>query len=353
MTQLPTHSVLATAPNPGAVAIIHVVGPATRQVISQLTGRQTWTPGRLYLSDFAGIDQGLAVLFDDQSAQITPHGGPRVGQKILAQLAQYGAPPAGDPVDAALLFPEAESDLEADMLWTLAQAHSPAAVDLLLAQPPLWQAWLAEDPQMRRALPDILGDSAVWERLLNPPTVVVAGLPNVGKSTLTNRLLGRSASLVADLPGTTRDWVGGLIEIHGLALHWIDTPGLRVSPDPLEQAAIAAAGQVLSQADVLIALRDPSAAWPEPDALPRVPDLWVLNKMDLLKNQPPGRQRLHDLAISSLTGQGLDLLEEKIAAALGWPDQPVAQLWAFSPRLRAACQSRAATEVERYARRRI
>ncbi|NJL31882.1 MAG: GTP-binding protein [Phycisphaerales bacterium] len=57
--------------------------------------------------------------------------------------------------------------------------------------------------------------------------VVVAGQPNVGKSTLMNKMLGRSASLVADLPGTTRDWVAGWVELEGVALHWMDTPGLR------------------------------------------------------------------------------------------------------------------------------
>src|SRR5690606_37975884 len=102
------------------------------------------------------------------------------------------------------------STIEADMLATITAASSPAAVDRLLDQPQRWREALAQNDL---DLPHILNLTARLDRLIHPATVVLVGKPNVGKSTLTNHMLGRSVSLVADLPGTTRDWVAGLAEL--------------------------------------------------------------------------------------------------------------------------------------------
>ncbi len=127
--------------------------------------------------------------------------------------------------------------------------------------------------------------SRCLNRLIDPPLVVVVGAANVGKSTLSNALFGRSMSITADRPGTTRDYTSGRIELAGLVVDWHDTPGLRATDDPIERKAIDLARSLIEHADLLIALTDHEHEWPQ---LPRDPDLRVLNKIDLLPS-PPGR----------------------------------------------------------------
>ncbi|MEO0515377.1 MAG: GTPase, partial [Planctomycetota bacterium] len=180
------------------------------------------------LRNFAGIDEGLAGRVSPTTAQLMPHGGLRVVQKLETWLREQGVTRAED-IDTQALYPEATSPIEADVLHAIATASSPAAIGLLAAQPQCWRDWLASDPKSEIRNPKSL------QHLLTPPTIVVVGRPNVGKSTLLNRLVGRSASVVADLPGTTRDWVGGLVELvprggeaqrDAIAVRWLDTPGL-------------------------------------------------------------------------------------------------------------------------------
>lgn len=324
-----------TATRPGAVAVMQLYGPGVEDLLQRVTDRGGWEPGRLYLVDIAGVDRGLAVLLrsgPDGVAQLMPHGGPRVVQSILEKLAGLDVSIERDP-DPAAMYPEADSPIQADVLYALSQAASPAAIDRLLAQPDLWRltrqnAQPIDRERTRR-------DTDVLDRLIVPPTVVVVGRPNVGKSTLTNRLMGRTVSLVADLPGTTRDWVGALVELGGIcdavAVRWLDTPGLRDSNDGIEQRAIGLAREVIASADVLIAMRDPATDWPEEGALPREPDLRVVNKIDESCSNTawPGA-----IAISALTGQGIDALQQQILAALRIDAVSDDSLWAFSQRLR-------------------
>ena len=248
------------------------------------------------------------------------------------------------------------------MLAALATAASSAAIDLLLKQPALWQAWL--ETKRRRETGDrrqesqsprtpvrgsdrrsqILSNSNVLDRLIDPPTVVIVGRPNVGKSTLTNRMLGRSASIVADLPGTTRDWVAGIAELNAgsdpqaaIAVRWLDTPGLRQSDDAIEQNAITLANQVIREADVLIMMRDPDVDWPDEASLPRRPDLRVMNKIDRL-GAPSPTLETDTKMISAQTGEGIADLERDIVARLGLNDLDSAMPWAFSKALRDMLQ---------------
>ena len=336
MTVDPPRVVVATAPNPGAIGLVQVLGPTAASLLRQLTGIDDWPTQRLRLADFAGIDQGLAVLLRDDWAQLMPHGGPHVMRKLLDRLIELGASYEPDP-PARQLYPEAESVCEAQMLALLARAASPAAIDLLLAQPRLWRSWLDQPDEDAAA---IIARSDRLDRLVDPPSAVVLGRPNVGKSTLTNRMLGRAASIVADLPGTTRDWVAGLAELGppatAVAVRWLDTPGLRDSDDRVEQSAIELARIAIKQADVLIAMRDPETPWPDADHLPRRPDVWVVNKVD----DPPddlGQGDLESpLSISALCGSGIADLERLVLGRLALDDLDAESLWAFSPTLRAA-----------------
>ncbi|MFN3168131.1 MAG: GTPase [Phycisphaeraceae bacterium] len=353
-----TRVTLATANTPGAVAIVQLHGEGVVDVLQQLTGKADWQARRVRLCHFADIDEGLAVLLNDQAAQLMPHGGPRVVQKLIEHLtAKLGCAYDATP-DAQALYPEANSPIEADMLDAIARAASPAAIDLLAAQPALWAGLLKQaglSPTHARA---ILERSRILDRLINPPTVVVVGPANVGKSTLTNALMGRSVSLVADLPGTTRDWVGALVELSAtgstrdaVAVNWLDTPGLRTSDDAVEQRAIALARKQIARADVLIAMRDPEQDWPDASALPREPDLWVVNKVDdtaETQHDWDGISPEKPLQISAANNRGIDRLQDVVVDRLGLssfsPDTP----WAFSGSLCDAIESCDLAMLARY-----
>jgi len=343
-----TRLCMTTSPTPGAVAILQLIGPGVEQVLSKLTGRGQWEAGRLYLVDFAGIDRGLAVLIrSGQSgvAQLMPHGGPRVVRSLIEAVGALGVLFDPQP-DASTIFPEADSPIQADALVAVASASSPAAIDRLLTQPALWRSAVQANIKITPLDRDkIQQESHLLDRLVTPPTVVVVGKPNVGKSTLTNRLMGRSVSLVADLPGTTRDWVGGVVEIadvgvlsadvkrgggpSSVAVRWVDTPGLRDSADDIEQRAIGLASQAIASAEVLIVMRDPDNDWPDAGDLPREPDIRVVNKADLTEGHWPDA-----VSISAATGQGIEMLQRCVVDALGLSQINRGACWAFSDTLR-------------------
>lgn len=343
-----TRVTLTTANTPGAVAIVQLFGSDLMNVLKDLTGRASYQDRRAYLVDFAGIDEGLAIKCDDGSAQLMPHGGPRVIQRLLEHLTQelgcsYDASP-----DTSELYPEAESRIEADMLDAIARAASPAAIDLLAAQPRLWRDLMGSNGEPGDAPRQaILARSRTLSHLIDPPSVVVAGPANVGKSTLTNALMGKSVSIVADLPGTTRDWVGGLVELsattdvqQAIAVHWLDTTGLRESDDDIEQRAIQLARQQIERADVLIAMRDRSEPWSDEGALPRKPDLFVVNKVDdaLPPEADAGLTPDQPLCISATSQRNLDRLQSIIIHQLGLDDL-ANEPWAFTKKLHAWCES--------------
>lgn len=343
-----TRVTLTTANMPGAVAILQLHGEGVAGVLEKLTGRAEWPDRRAYLVDLIDIDEGLVILLNEQVAQLMPHGGPRVVQRLIEHLTRhlgciYEATP--DPRE---LYPEAESPIEADMLAAIANAASPAAIDLLAAQPGLWRSLLQQAGELSQTQRQHIADrSATLYHLLTPPTVVLAGPANVGKSTLTNALMGKAMSIVADLPGTTRDWVGGLVELsatnearQAIAMHWLDTPGLRDSDDLVEQRAIALAKQQIEQAQVLIAMRDPDRPWPDLESLPREPDLYVINKVDDAEpgGVEDGRSIEQPLLISASKHLNLTQLQARIIDQLGLT-QLNHEPWAFAKQLLAWCES--------------
>ena len=125
-------------------------------------------------------------------------------------------------------------------------------------------------------------------------------------------------------------------------MRWTDTPGLRQSDDAIEQRAIEQANQVIAAADVLIVMRDPLIDWPKETALPRTPDVWVMNKMDradAISPRPPGSHeqdeeslgmtRRSPLSISAETGANTERLEQAVLGKLGLARLPTGAI-AFS-----------------------
>jgi tRNA modification GTPase len=352
----PTIATLATALSPGAIAIVQVTGPDAGRIVAELCGSAPSPRSRLV--EIPGVDEALVVRLRDDWIQLMPHGGVRLVQTLMQKLEQLGA--GLEPPTPRELYPEAGSELEADMLAALAAAASPAAIDRLLEQPRLWREAVGRGSLDIAAIEK---QTTALDRLITPPTVVLAGRPNVGKSTLSNYVMGRSASITADLPGTTRDWVAGLAELRTpmgeLAVRWFDTPGLHDSSDPIEQRAIELARNVVRDADVLIAVRDPSTEFLADDELPRRADVYVVNKCDVeariadrgTRNGAAGesfRAPSSALRVSALAGTGIDDVAAAIAASLGLADLPGAGAWAFSGRLKAMLRGANAGELADY-----
>lgn len=324
----------ATAANPGAIAIIQLLGECER-ILIQLTRQRDWPVGRMRLSDLGGIDTGIVVRLDDEIAQIMPHGGPRVVHLLSARLMELGCELATNQQGESplALFPEARDDIEALMLGTMSRAASPRAIDLLLDQPRRWRELLDGD---RGPTADDLARSRRLNRLLTPPLVALAGRPNVGKSTLSNALLGRSMSIALDMPGTTRDYTAGRIDLAGVVVDWFDTPGLRESDDAIERTSIEIAARLMARADLLIAMRDPERDWPP---LPRQADVFVLNKIDTLENfaagaAHDGRASSAPLPISAARLHNLPALVQLISERLvPQADRDHPGPWMFDERL--------------------
>jgi len=308
----------ATAARPGAIAILQLEGDV-EPALRALTGVADWPAGRARLVRFADVDRGLAVRLTQRVAQLMPHGGPRVVQRLCAWMDRLGIRTAScDEVPPQLAFPEASDRFEALALAAVARAASPLAIDLLLDQPRRWRALTAPDDKD-------LARSKRLNRLIDPPIVVVTGPVNVGKSTLGNALVGRSMSIATDLPGSTRDYTSGRVELAGIVVDWHDTPGRRETTDAVEAEAARIAERLVDSADLVIALTDHETTWA---AMKRTPDLRVANKCDL------GARRDADLSISATDGTGIPELVRAVRDLLVPPeDLKHPGAWVFDRRL--------------------
>jgi tRNA modification GTPase len=162
----------------------------------------------------------------------------------------------------------------------------------------------------------LLDDQRRGERLREGPVVAIAGPVNVGKSSILNRLAGRSAAIVSPHAGTTRDVIEVSLDLGGYPVTMLDTAGIRDSQDPVEQEGMRRARERASQADLVLWVADatdPAPAPPPADLRARFPDTWVvLNKCDIVqmdRHDFPDSLRGHKiLCISAKTGESFDKL---------------------------------------------
>ena len=316
----------ATPHGAGAVAMIEMIGDVSA-CLQALCGRDV-AIGGLSLRHFDRIDDGLVARLAPERAQLMPHGGTRIVEQLAEWLAAHGANWIDDPntarasLDPLELFPEAADRVEALALATLARAASPLAVRLLLAQSPRWSE--------HGDAPFTEEDFARSKRLMNlvePPRVALIGLPNAGKSTLSNALLGQDYALTSPLPGTTRDAVSARIDLAGLVVEWFDLPGVRETTDAEERTAIELSQSLLRDADFVISLAAPGLPWLD---LARKPDLTLYSKSDDPSSKDCELRSKADLCVSSTTGEGLDALRALIRDHLVPPqDRACERPWAF------------------------
>jgi tRNA modification GTPase len=156
--------------------------------------------------------------------------------------------------------------------------------------------------------------------------VVLAGQPNVGKSSLLNRLAGEDLAIVTEIPGTTRDAVRQTIQVEGVPMNIIDTAGLRDTSDRVEAIGIARAWEAIERADVLLLLVDAREGVTAEDRaivkrLPRrLKAVTVFNKIDLSGDAPraEGAPEGWHIHLSAKTGEGIDALRRALLALAGW-----------------------------------
>ncbi len=306
---------IASAPPPGAVSIIELRGDIDAAL--RALGSHDVPISAILIRDLGGVDRALVARWSADAAWLMPHAGLALHRALVDALHRAGiTPELGTPPIAR--FPEARDEVEAHVLAALSHASSDLAIEVLLRQPARHRAGTA---------PVAAPVDASLRRLLRPPLIVAIGGANIGKSTLLNTLAGRTVAIVADERGTTRDHVGVGLDLAGLVVRYVDTPGLRDAPEPEEREAIAASLALASKADLILRLGDRNSPPPElrPLALGHLDSATVMLRTDLGRGDWPC-----DAAVSASTGGGIAELVALLRGRLV-PDSALSDpgSWAF------------------------
>jgi tRNA modification GTPase len=329
-----TAIVLTPPAGAAAIAVVRINGPGVVDFLSNHFSRRAaplrCVHGELQDASGAVIDDPVVVLSADGGfADVNLHGGPWVVASTLELLRRSGfdvtdAEP-GKPLPLEAV--EGETILEREVMSHLPLAKTEQGVRMLLAQPTNWRRFVDSAPTSE-AIGRVLADECLT-KMLHAPRVAIVGAPNVGKSTLANQLFARQRSITADLPGTTRDWVGEIANLDGLAVMLVDTPGVRETSDPIEHHAIERSREVVTGAELIVYVIDATAPF-APATDPAV--LRVLNKADC--GVPPGLA--YDVATVATTGQGVGELRRVIRERLGCDDLDPAHPRVWTQRQRDA-----------------
>jgi len=310
---MPDQAILLTAPGAAAIAVVRLHGQGVDAFLTKHFSRPPLLNRPVHGEIRDGervIDDPVVAKLSDELADVCLHGGAWVVHAFLELARANGfsvTDHAAMPLPAAAV--EGESEIDREVAAYLPIARTELALRVLLAQP---AAWMRD--ATRSATQQMLADRSLhW--LLHPPRVAIVGAANVGKSTLANQLFARERVITADLPGTTRDWVGEIADVNGLAVLLVDTPGVRETADPLERQAIALSRGVVEQADAVVLVLDPTQPM-EPDQSPLVARfanaIVVINKSDRGVIDVPNA--IHTVAT---TGEGVDELRRRIARTFG------------------------------------
>jgi len=368
-----TIAAIATAPGRGGVGVIRVSGSDLLPFALALTGK-TPQPRYATLADFKAIDgstidSGLLLYFPNPHSftgedvlELQGHGGPVVMQMLLARCLDLGARLAEPGEFSRRAFLNGKLDLAqaeavADLIDAATASAARSAVRSLQGEFSKAIHGLTEELINLRMLVeatldfpeeeiDFLKAANAFGRLENLQFrlagifdragqgkllqsglhVVLVGQPNVGKSSLLNRLAGDDLAIVTPIAGTTRDALRSTIQIEGIPLHIIDTAGLRETEDEVEKIGIERSWREIERADVVLLLVDARSGIGEADRgiLARLPErlqrITIHNKIDLVGSPPAchAEDRSTSISLSALSGEGIELLRQALLQIAGW-----------------------------------
>ena len=378
--QTSTIAAIASPAGTGAVSLIRLSGPDALAVADRATGgrasramprQATWC--RIFAADGTTLDDGLLTVFrgpnsftGEDSVEFTGHGGMLVTREVLGRFLACGAVMAGPGEFSQRAFMHGKLDLtQAEGVMDLISAQTTLALraareqlegtlgkktlearDAVLGVLAHVEAYIDFpdediDPQTGRALCErleavktgidrLLATADQGRVLREGVRTVIFGEPNVGKSSLLNRLLGYERAIVSDVAGTTRDTIEETVNLDGIPLRLIDTAGVRQATDRIEAEGIRRTERQIEAADLLIEVHD--AGKPRPAGeLRELPEsvhrLVVLNKADL--GEHPEWADVEGVRLSCVTGKGFDRLAAAIRESLHfgmaeWGDHAVA-----------------------------
>ncbi len=362
----------ATPPGRGGVAIIRISGPLvhsiSHELLKKIPKERHATYSSFFDADGNAIDQGIALYFPGPNSftgedvlELQGHGGSAIVNCLIHRVLELGARLAkpGEFSERAFLNNKidlAQAEAIADLIDASSEQAARNALRSLqgefskkihvLVQALIYLRMYVEaaidfveeeidflgDEQVNKKLNQIIVDlenvqaSAVQGSLLREGiTTVIAGEPNVGKSSLLNQLSGKEIAIVTDIPGTTRDLLREYILIDGMPMHVIDTAGLRESEDTVEKEGIRRAQEEISKADLVLFVVDAGKndAVFLSDFLKKMPEhaklITLRNKIDLTNEKPTVTQENNNIIISlsAKSGLGVDLLKEEIKKSVG------------------------------------
>ena len=369
-----TIAAVSTPPGRGGIGIVRVSGPRAAEMAREVVGRlpepRVATAARFLAGDGEILDSGIALWFPgprsctgEDTLELQGHGGPVVLDRVAGRVLSLGARPArpGEFTERAFLNGKldlAQAEAVADLIdaatheaarlarrsldGALSERVHRAVSELVeirtfiegsldfpdeeVPEPP--EALLAGRLDRVRAEVSAARGSAARGNLLREGFgVVIAGRPNVGKSSLLNRLVGRERAIVTEAPGTTRDTLDEAVQVDGLPLRVVDTAGLRPTDDPVERIGIERTWAAMEEADAVLAVVDDRRGIEEADRailgrIPeRLPRVVVHNKIDLTGAAAGEREEgtgFFRIGLSAKTGEGVDRLCERIKSLAGY-----------------------------------
>lgn len=392
-----TIAAVATAPGRAGIGVVRISGPAVRNIIEAVTGR-TLPARTAVLADFLdanqqAVDRGIALFFPSPHSytgedvlELQGHGGPAVLRLLLNRCLELGARPAqaGEFTQRAFLNDKldlAQAESVADLIDASSAAAARGAMRSLSGEfsvrvkslnrelvelRALVEATLdfpdeeidfldrsdamGKLNQVRRNLMALQLAAEQGKILREGARVVLIGQPNVGKSSLLNRLAGDEVAIVTEVPGTTRDPLRLELSLEGVPVHVIDTAGLRESQDTVERIGIERAWQEIRQADIALLVIDLTKGLADEDLriLAQLPagiiKYFIFNKIDLFGDF--GGETVSsghtEIRLSAKTGEGVELLRAAILRGAGWQPSGEAQFMARERHLHALAEAEVA-----------
>lgn len=370
-----TIAAIATPPGNGGVGIIRISGPDVKSIAANLVNRplqprQALFSAFLDADDRSIIDTGITLYFPGPASytgedvlELQGHGGQIILDILLRRVLALGAriADAGEFTQRAFLNNKidlAQAEAVADLIESSTEqsarsaqksmqglfsdqihelvhelielrTYVEAAIDFVDEDIDFLSDGIVENRivQLSKKIKVILGTAKQGRLLRDGMSVVLAGKPNAGKSSLLNALAGHNAAIVTDIEGTTRDVLKERIQIDGMPLHIIDTAGLRISENIVEQEGIRRAHEEILKADKVLLLID--ARNPEHQSilqsLPREINMTkIYNKIDLLGIEPELKATDNQgtqIYLSVKTGEGMDLLKQHLKDSVGFNEE--------------------------------